>query len=286
MTAVTAAMVKELRERTGVGMSKCKEALDEAKGDMEQAISILRKAGMASAVKKQGRETKEGVVIAKESNGAIAIVEVNAETDFVVKNDQFQAFAQSIAEEAAATKPASLEAFLEQKYSKDPSITIDQYRSLIIQQIGENIQISKLKILPKTAGNTVGIYSHLGGKILTLCEISGSEGQPEVQTLARDIAMHIAATSPEYLRPENIPADIVEREREIAKGQVQNKPANIIDKIVDGKLGAFYDAICLIRQKFVKDDSLTIQELVNKQAQLLRKDLELVNFCRFTVGQG
>ena len=280
-TTVTAAMVKELRERTGVGMSKCKEALDEAKGDMELAISVLRKAGLASAVKKQGRETKEGMLIAKDSPKAVAIVEVNAETDFVVKNDRFREFAANIAEEAAATCPKDLEAFLQQKYSKDPSITIDEYRSLAIQQIGENIQITKIKILEKTPGNTIGIYSHLGGKLLCVCEMQG-EG---VQDLAKDIAMHIAATSPEYLRPEDVPPELVEKEREIARGQVQNKPANIIEKIVDGKLGAFYDGVCLTRQKFVKDDSLTIQELVSKQAQIARKDLELVRFFRFAVGQ-
>lgn len=278
---VTAAMVKELRERTNVGMQKCKEALDEAKGDMELAISILRKQGLASAVKKQGRETKEGILIAKESPNAIAIVEVNAETDFVVKNDRFREFANNVAQDAADTQPKSLEAFLQQKYSKDPSITIDELRSLAIQQIGENIQISKLKILPKVPGNTIGIYSHLGGKLLTMCEIQG-EGVGE---LAKDIAMHIAAAAPEYLNPDNVPADIVEKEREIARGQVQNKPAHIMEKIVDGKLGAFFDAVCLTRQKFVKDDSLTIQEFVNKHAQLARKDLELVSFLRFAVGQ-
>ena len=274
-------MVKELRERTGVSMGKCKEALDQAGGEMEQAIDILRKAGMASAVKKQGREAKEGTIIAKESDKAIAIVEVNAETDFVVKNDKFQEFAANVAMEAANTMPESVEAFLQQKYSKDPAITIDEYRSLAIQQIGENILISRVKILPKVAGNSIGIYSHLGGKILTVCELQGEDEQ----ALAKDIAMHIAAASPEYLKPEEIPQELVEKEREIAKGQVLNKPANIIEKIIDGKLSAFYDAICLSRQKFVKDDSLTIQELVNRQAQSARKNLELVRFFRFTIGQ-
>lgn len=280
-TTVTAAMIKELRDRTGVGMSKCKEALDEAKGDMESAIAILRKAGMASAVKKQGRETKEGILVCRENDSTVAIVEVNAETDFVVKNDRFQEFAKNVAEDAAASKPASVEALLAQRYSKDSTLTIDDYRSLVIQQIGENIQISRVMIFPKSAGNTIGIYSHLGGKIVTFCELQG-EGVAE---LAKDIAMHIAATSPEYLRPEDVPQELVEKEREIAKSQVLNKPANIIDKIVDGKLGAFFDAICLTRQRFVKDDSLTIQELVNKQAQLARKNLELVRFFRFTIGQ-
>lgn len=142
-TPITAALIKELRDRTGVGMGKCKEALDEAKGDIELAISNLRKAGMASAVKKEGRVTNEGMIGFAETPSIVAIVEVNAETDFVVKNDRFKQFLNDIAHEAAATNPASLEAFLHQKYSKDHSLTIDQYRATIVQAIGENIQIRR-----------------------------------------------------------------------------------------------------------------------------------------------
>ena len=150
MTQVTAAMIKELRDRTGVGMGKCKEALEEAKGDMELAITNLRKAGIASAVKKEGRATNEGMIGSSESSKAVSFVEVNAETDFVVKNDMFQQFLQNIADEVAATTPASLEAFLAQPYSKDHGLTIDQYRSTIVQTIGENIQISRIQFWPKS----------------------------------------------------------------------------------------------------------------------------------------
>lgn len=276
--SVTPAMIKELRDRTGVGMGKCKEALEEAKGDMELAIANLRKAGMATAVKKEGRATNEGVIIAAENDKAIALVEVNAETDFVVKNDRFQQFARNIAEEIAATRPASLETFLQQKFSKDPGLTVDQYRATIVQTIGENIQIKRLKVIPKNADKSIGTYTHLGGKIVTLVEISGS---PALVDLAKDIAMHVAAASPEYLSPEKVPASVIAQEKDIVQSQIKNKPANIADKIVEGKLNSFYDAACLIRQKYIKDDSVSIADLVTKHG----KNLTVTDFLRWNVGQ-
>lgn len=278
---ITASQVKELRDRTGVGMAKCKEALEEAKGNMDEAIAILRKAGMASAVKKQGRETNEGAVFAKETDKVVAFCEINAETDFVVKNERFQEFCKNIADEIAATSPASLEAFLAQKYSKDPSITIEQLRSLIIQTIGENIQISRLAVWQKAPNHSIGIYSHMGGKILTVVDVSA----PQEVELAREVAMHAAAAAPEYLNPQDVPQDIIEREREIAKGQVQGKPAQIVDKIVDGKINAYYDQVCLTRQKFVKDSSISVDQHVQNRAKAAGKNMAVVRFLRWTVGQ-
>lgn len=282
MANVTPAMIKELRERTGVGMGKCKEALEEAKGDMELAIANLRKAGMASAVKKEGRETKEGMVGAAETDQTVAIVEINAETDFVVKNERFKKFLESIAEEVARTNPPSLDAFLQQKYSGDPGLTIDQYRATIVQTIGENIQIRRILTFKKTPDRSLGIYSHLGGKILTLVEITGSNQE---EALAKNIAMHTAAAAPEYLSPEKVPQEIIDSEKEIARGQIQGKPANIVDKIVEGKINAFYDTNTLVRQKYIRDDSVTIADLVNKRAKESGKPLVLTNFIRWSVGQ-
>lgn len=282
MAVITPAMIKELRERTGVGMGKCKEALDEAKGDMELAITNLRKAGMATAVKKQGRETNEGMIAVAENNGTIGVVEVNAETDFVVKNDRFQEFLKGISSEVATTKPASLEAFLQQKYSKDPSLTVDEYRSTVIQAIGENIVIRRLKIYKKDKNHSIGVYSHLGGKIVTVVEIAGSADE---DALAKDIAMHVAAASPEYLSPETVPAEVIANEKDIVKEQIKGKPANIIDKIVEGKISAYYDANCLVKQKFIKDDSLTITDLVNARAKEVGKPLTVAGFIRWNVGQ-
>lgn len=282
MATVTAALIKDLRERTGVGMGKCKEALEEAHGDIDLAIANLRKSGMASAVKKEGRETKEGMIGIFENDQRVAVVEVNAETDFVVKNDRFKQFLDDIAEEVAKTNPPSLDGFLQQSYSKEPSLTIDQYRATIVQAIGENIQIKRILTMQKNAEHSIGVYSHLGGKIVTAVEITGSGNE---SALAKDIAMHTAAAAPEYLSPEKVPEAIIENEKEIAKGQMQGKPAFVMDKIVDGKVNAYYDANCLVRQKYIRDDSMTITDLVNKQAKEAGKPLVITNFIRWSVGQ-
>lgn len=282
MTQITTGMIKELRERTGIGMGKCKEALEESKGDMELAISNLRKAGMASAVKKEGRATNEGAIGTTETASTIAIVEVNAETDFVVKNDRFQEFLANIVKEVAETKPASLETFLQQKYSKDPALTIDQYRATVMQAIGENIQVRRLVVIPKTLQKSIGLYSHLGGKIVTLVEIAGSGKE---DAIAKDIAMHVAAAAPDYLSPDKVPIDIVNSEKEIAKSQVKGKPENIVDKIVEGKVKAFYDTACLVCQKYIRDDSISISDLVNKRAKEAGTPLEVTHFLRWSVGQ-
>ncbi|KIC75688.1 Elongation factor Ts [Neochlamydia sp. EPS4] len=279
---ITATMIKELRERTGVGMGKCKEALEEANGDMELAISNLRKAGIASAVKKEGRTTNEGMIGFFENDKTAAIVEVNSETDFVAKNERFKEFLENIAAEIAKTHPTSLEAFLAQPYSKDTSISIDQYRATVIQTIGENIQIKRLFTAAKSPSKSIGIYSHLGGKVVTMVEIEGSDAE---QSLAKDIAMHVAAAHPEFLSPEKVPAELINNEKEIAKSQIKNKPENFIDKIVEGKLNAYYESVCLTKQKFIRNDSKSIAQIVEERAKQSGKPLQLTNFLRWTVGQ-
>jgi len=275
---VTPQMIRELREKTGVGIGKCKEALEQANGDMEEAISILRKSGMASAVKKEGRAANEGMIGFAETDNSIALVEVNAETDFVVNNERFQEFLTDMAKEIAETNPVSLEDFLGQKFSKDSSMTIDEHRASIVQAIGENIQIRRLKIFSKNANHSVGVYSHLGGKIVTVVEIDGSNAAVD---LAKDIAMHVAAASPEYVSPEDVPANVIEQEKDIARSQMQGKPDNVIDKILEGKISKFFDENCLNRQLFIKDDKLNISELVKKHGD----NLKINNFTRWTVGQ-
>lgn len=278
---VTAEMVKELRERTGVGMGKCKEALDKAGGDMEGAIDILRKSGMASAVKKEGRETREGLIGAAEGKGAVALIEVNAETDFVTQNEKFRQFLKDVAQEAADAMPATLEDLMARQYSKDRSVTMDQYRALVMQSLGENIQIKRMNVLSKSTDLSIGLYSHMGGKIVVAVILTGGEGQ---EALARDIAMHTAAESPEYLRPEDVPAEIRAREEEIARSQVQGKPANIIDKIVEGKVKAFCDEVCLVCQKYVKDNTMTIAQLLDKESKRLNRQIAIKAFHRWKVG--
>jgi len=281
-SVVTPNMIKELRERTGVGIGKCKEALEEAKGDMDLAIANLRKAGIASAVKKEGRSANEGMIAVFENNDRVAIAEINAETDFVAKNDRFQTFMKDVVEEMAMTNPASLEDFLNQKSSKDPSLTIDQLRATVIQAIGENIQIKRFLVLPKTADQSIGTYSHLGGKIVTLAVIEGSNNQV---ALAKDIAMHIAAAAPDYLSADKVPESIIAGEKDVAAGQMAGKPENMLEKIIEGKLKAFYDQVCLVNQKYIKDDRLTVTELVDQHGKQEGKPLKLVQFIRWVVGQ-
>ncbi len=280
MAQVTPQLVKELRERTGVGMAKCKEALDASGGDINLAIENLRKAGVASAVKKEGRETKEGVIKIADDKEKIALVEVNTETDFVAKNEKFQKFAQDLAETVLKSAPNSIGEFIQQKF--DGKQTVDEYRASIIQSLGENIQIRRVELFPRKANASLAVYSHGGGKLVTLVEISGSSAENE---LAKEIAMHVAAESPEYLSHEEIPPRVIEHEKEIARAQIQGKPANIVEKILEGKLKAYYDQVCLVNQKFIKDTNITIAELVTKKGKERGKPLKVSYFLRWRVGE-
>lgn len=282
MKEISSEMIRELRERTGVGMGKCKEALVLSEGDMEKAIDILRKAGMAAGVKKEGRETKEGLILTEESKQVLVIAEANAETDFVAQNDRFKHFLHDVVKQAIETKPKSLIEFAQQPYYKDRSITIEQYRNLVIQALGENIQLRRLEVIHKHPNSSYGIYSHMGGKLVVIVEIEGATDQ---EGIAKEIAMHVAAENPDYLKPEEVPADVKAREEEIARSQVEGKPANIVDKIVAGKIKAFVDQVCLIHQKYVKDNSVTIEQFLDICAKKLGKPLSVRCFWRWKVGQ-
>ena len=275
MSNVTASMVKELRDRTGVGMGKCKKALDEAGGDIEEAINILRKSGMASAVKKESRETNEGMVAFAEDGENVALIEVNAETDFVVQNERFQEFTQLLCKELLKNKSADAETFMQSK--ADNGMTIDELRAEQIQSLGENIKVRRTLLLPKGADRSIGVYSHMNGKIVSAVQL---EGASDKQDLARAIAMHVAAEFPEYLNPEEIPAEVKAREEEIARSQVANKPENIQGKIVEGKLNAFFDQTCLVRQKYIRDPSQTVAKVVESEG----KGMTLKSFVRWQVG--
>jgi elongation factor Ts len=279
---ITADMIRELRERTGVGMGKCKEALVLAEGDMEKAIDVLRKAGMASGVKKEGRETKEGLILAAEDKHHLVIAEANAETDFVAQNDRFKHFLHDCVKQALESKPKALADFVQQPYYKDKSITIDQYRNLIIQALGENIQLRRVETITKHPNCSYGIYSHMGGKLVVIVEIEGAADQ---EGIAKEIAMHVAAENPDYLKPEEVPANVIAREEEIARSQMQGKPDNIVDKILAGKIKAFKDQVCLISQKYVKDNSVTVQQFLDTCGRKIGKPLSIRCFWRWKVGQ-
>jgi elongation factor Ts len=282
MAEVTAKMIKELRDRTGVGMGKCKNALVEAAGDIDTAIANLRKAGMTSAVKKEGRETKEGLIGTKENDTAISLVEVNAETDFVVQNEKFSNFIEELCDQSLQKHPDSVEDFLKEPYAKDPSLTIEECRNLMVQSFGENVVIRNVKIVPKDKDTSIGVYSHMGGKVVTLVTLKGASGHEE---FARQLAMHVAAEDPDYLSSDEIPAEVKQREYEIGKEQVKGKPENIIDKIVEGKYKAFCDQVCFINQKYIKDSSLSIAQVVEKYAKEKGVSLEVKGFIRWQIGQ-
>ncbi|MCH9811640.1 translation elongation factor Ts [bacterium] len=279
---VTAQMIKNLRDRTGVGMIKCKKALEESGGDIEGAISLLRKAGVASAVKKESREAKEGAIDFVETAEGIGIVQMNAETDFVVNNDKFRSFLHDLAEEMATGEVSDKEAFSQKDYSKEAGKSVDEKRKEMIAVLGENMIISKAMFVKKKDNVSYGIYSHMNGKIFTMVEVEGSNGE---QAFAKEIAMHAAAEAPEYLSSDDIPKEVKEQEEEIAKSRVPaGKPAEIVEKIVSGKMQSFYNEVCLLNQKYIKDTAVSIQSLVEAKAKETGKALKICGFYRLQVG--
>ena len=273
---ITAAQVKDLREKTGAGMMDCKKALTETNGDMEKASELLRERGIAKAAKKSGRVAAEGLVCSyvSEDKKVGAIVEVNAETDFVAKNEEFKAFCADVAEIVAKTNPADVEALLVEKY-KDTDKTVQETLTGKIATIGENMTIRRFARF-ETNG-LVESYIHGDGKIAVLVELAKGDS-----TLAKDVCMQIAAAKPEYLKREDVPADAVNKEMEILKAQAMNegKPAEIAEKMVQGRIGKFYSEICLLDQEFVKDPNVKVGAMVSS------KGGEIVRFARFEKGEG
>lgn len=274
--AITTALIKELRERTGAGMLDCKKALEENGGDIEKAIDWLREKGIAKAAKKSGRVAAEGLVFAAVSADRKkgAILEFNSETDFVAKNDEFKTFGEKLVQlslEHDLTSEDELKAFeLEGK-------KVEDNLTELIAKIGENMNIRRLKLV--STDGFIETYIHLGGKIGVLLNVSG-EAIPENVEKAKGVAMHVAAMDPKYLNSEQVTADDLEREKEIARHQLQQegKPENIIEKILEGKMRKFYEENCLINQKYVRDDSVTIEKFIAPSS--------IISFDRFKVGEG
>lgn len=273
--SVTATMVKELRERTGAGMMECKKALTETAGDLDQAIELMRKQGLAKADKKAGRVAAEGrVVVQRDATGSAAIaIEVNCETDFVGGGDEFQTFANQVAEAALAAAPVDLEALL--ALSLPGGASVDERRREMVAKIGENIAVRRFEHLTRQ-GDVFGLYSH-GSRIGVVVDLKGGD-----EALARDIAMHIAASRPLCIAPDEVPAELVAKEREIFEAQAREsgKPEEIIQKMVDGRVRKYLSEVALVGQPFVKDADLTVgQRLKQAGAQVMR-------FVRLEVGEG
>ena len=273
---ITAELVKQLREKTGAGMMDCKKVLTETDGDMEKAAELLRERGIAKAAKKSGRIAAEGLVCSyvSEDKKIGAIVEVNAETDFVAKNEEFRSFVADVAEIVAKENPKDVEDLLQVKY-KNEDKTVQEVLTGKIATIGENMTIRRFARF-ETNG-LVESYIHGDGKIAVLVELAKGDS-----VLAKDICMQIAAAKPEYLKRDEVPAEKVEKEMEILKAQAINegKPAEIAEKMVQGRIGKFYSEICLLDQEFVKDPSVKVGAMVSS------KGGEIVKFARFEKGEG
>jgi elongation factor Ts len=266
--AITASMVKELRERTGLPMMECKKALTEADGDIEKAIEDLRKASGLKAAKKAGRTAADGVVAAKVADDASygVLVEVNSETDFVARDDNFKAFVEKVVDKAFAERQEDVAALMEGE--------LENAREALVQKIGENIGVRRIQVVEAPV---VGSYVHSNSRIASLVALSGGEAE-----VARDVAMHIAAVNPQVNKPEDMPAEVLEKEKEIIKAQpdMEGKPAEIVEKMMGGRIKKFLKENSLVEQPFVKNPDVTVGKLVKDSGA------DVVSFVRFEVGEG
>jgi elongation factor Ts len=275
-TVIDAQLVKTLREKTNAGLMECKRALAETAGDLEAAIDVLRKKGAASAAKKADREAKEGIIAQAIAPGAKVgvIVEVNCETDFVAKNDQFRAFTEELAK----------------KIATEPNADLEPDRVAAVQKCGENIQIRRHARVEVTGNGLVAAYIHTGGKVGVLVEVGADKdattASEDFKQLVRDITLQIAAANPVCIDRSEVPADLVARERAIYADQVpKDKPANIIEKIIDGKMGKFYSGACLLEQAFIKNPDQTINQLIGEKSKALGDKIVIRRFLRYMVGE-
>ncbi|MDM5332754.1 translation elongation factor Ts [Ureibacillus composti] len=274
--AITAQLVKELREKTGAGMMDCKKALVETDGNIDAAIDFLREKGLSSAAKKADRIAAEGTTyVLVEGNEAI-LLEVNAETDFVAKNEKFQVLVSELAKQLLAGKPESVEAALE--LTNAEGVKIADQISTAVATIGEKITLRRFELKTKTDADAFGSYLHMGGRIGVLVVLEGSTDADA----AKDVAMHIAAINPQYVSRDEVSADVVERERKVLTEQALNegKPENIVAKMVEGRLGKFFEEVCLLDQTFVKNSDQKVRDFVKTTGG------NITSFVRFAVGEG
>lgn len=271
MAAISASAVKDLREKTGVGMMEAKKALEEAGGDLEKAVDILRKKGLSAAAKKAARVASEGMIASAQKGSVGVLIEVNSETDFVAKNEEFQKFARGLALLAAEKAPADVAALSQLTLDGE---NVEAKRNALVQKIGENISIRRFERFQ--TNDSLAIYLH-GTKIGVMVEYAGGDEQ-----LGKDIAMHIAAANPSYLSRDTVAADAVARERAICEAQAKEtgKPANVISKIVDGKMEKFYGDNCLLEQIFIKDPD------GKQKVKNILKTATVKRFTRLQLGEG
>ena len=275
MAQITASLVKELRERTGAGMMDCKKALTETDGNIDAAIDYLRENGIAKAAKKADRIAAEGLSYIEVKGNKAVILEINSETDFVAKNEKFVALVKNVANAILAAEPKSLEEALQVQAEGG---TVEAVINEGIATIGEKLSLRRFEVLTKTDADSFGAYSHMGGRIGVLTLVEGSTDEQA----AKDVAMHIAALAPRYLDESEVPADVLEHEKKVLTEQALNegKPADIVEKMIVGRINKFLEEITVVKQKFVKDDSLTVEKFVASKGGKLAK------FVRYEVGEG
>ncbi len=283
--AISPKVVQELREKTGVGMMDCKRALEETSGDMEEAVKVLRKKGIATAEKKSMRAASDGLVVAHVSADGHtgALLEVNCETDFVAKTDDFQAVTSQACAQVVNGKPADVAELLEQPLAQDGGQKVKDLIVAKVAKLGENIQIRRFTRF-ENGSSFMASYIHAGGKIGVLMECQHPAANDEVKAVAKDLCMQVAAAAPRFVSRDEVTPDVLESEKEIYRAQVlaQGKPANIVDKIVEGKMNKFYEEACLLEQAFIKDTATSVQKHLDAAA----KGLKVVRFTRYVLGEG
>ncbi|MDR4946374.1 translation elongation factor Ts [Neobacillus cucumis] len=274
--AVTAQMVKELREKTGAGMMDCKKALTATDGDMEKAIDFLREKGIAKAANKADRIAAEGLTSVVAQGNEAVILEVNSETDFVAKNEAFQALVQELAQHLLKNKPATVEEASAQ--TMENGATVEDHINAAIAKIGEKLSLRRFVIVSKTDSDAFGAYLHMGGRISVLTVLEGTTDD----AAAKDISMHIAALRPKYVSRDQVSAEEVEHERQVLTQQALNegKPENIVAKMVEGRLGKYFEDVCLLDQTFVKNPDQKVRQFVQSKGGTVRE------FVRYEVGEG
>ena len=288
--AITAGMVKELREMTGAGMMDCKKALTETNGDMDAAVEFLRKNGQAKAEKKAGRIAAEGIVktVVRDDKVA-AIVEVNSETDFVAKNDEFQGFVEAVANQVVDNAPADMDAFMAEAWAEDSSKTVKDALVEKIAVIGENLNIRRFERVEAENGCVVS-YIHGGGRIGVLVVADTDVVNDEIKTCLKNVAMQVAAMSPKYVSRDEVSQEFMDHEKEIllaqAKKENPEKPENIIEKMIIGRLNKEMKEICLLDQVYVQDSDLTVAKYVAKVAKENNANVTVKKFIRYETGEG
>jgi len=275
--AITAKMVKELREKTGAGMMDCKKALQETDGNIDKAIDFLREKGIAKAGKKADRIAAEGATYVEIDNNTAVLLEVNCETDFVTKNDQFKKLLAELGKHIVKQKPNDVEEALQQPLHGEGD-TLETYIKSVVATIGEKISLRRFTLLNKTDNDAFGAYLHMCGRIGVLTMLEGTTDE----NVAKDVAMHTAAVNPRYISRDDVPSEEVDREREVLKTQALNegKPENIVEKMVEGRLGKFFEEICLLEQNFVKDPDMKVKKFVADKGATVK------SFARYEVGEG